>query len=342
MRETLDVLNLLEVAYQSEAEDDAWMRSLVEASEPVLGRGLGATGYFVDASLPDSFRTWAFQCTGLDEVDERARFAGWSAHAPTGLKRHAHLHGVAAYASQMPPGEIAPQAFDSSFELTGRADVLGIAALDSSARGCALAFPCAERQVEVPTVEQALIWERIAAHIAAALRLRRARRDSSSIEPEAVLSPAGRVEHATGLAKDPEVREHLRAAAVGFDRARTGDYRGQPVVATQMWRAMVGGRWTLVDQFDRDGRRYIVARPNEPVVDPLERLSARESQVLRAAALGHSNKMIAYELGIAQSTVSSCLKSAAATLGVDDRLGLIRLAASRLDALPKPPAPDAS
>jgi hypothetical protein len=171
MQEILDVLDLIEAAYRVGETDDDWMRQLVEASEPVLGRGLGATGYFVDASAADSFRTWAFQCTGLDGVDERQRFARWSELAPTALKRHAHLHAVTSFASQI--GDVAPRAFSQSFELTGRADMLGISALDGSARGCALALPCRERQVDPPDAEQILIWERVAAHIAAALRLRR-------------------------------------------------------------------------------------------------------------------------------------------------------------------------
>ena len=81
----------------------------------------------------------------------------------------------------------------------------------------------------------------------------------------------------------------------------------------------------MLDQFDRDGRRYYVARANEPPVDALAKLSARETQVVKAAALGHSNKHIAYELGIGPSTVAVHLKAASAKLGVSSRLDLIML-----------------
>ena len=84
-------------------------------------------------------------------------------------------------------------------------------------------------------------------------------------------------------------------------------------------RIMAGGEGVYV--FDRDGRRFYLARPNLPRVDPTESLSEREMQVARGAALGHSNKLIAYELGITPSTVATHLKSAMAKLKVDSRDG---------------------
>ena len=53
------------------------------------------------------------------------------------------------------------------------------------------------------------------------------------------------------------------------------------------------------------------------------RLSRRELQVARAAALGHSDKLIAYELGLAASTVARLLSRARIKLGVKTRLELI-------------------
>src|SRR5690606_19126472 len=99
------------------------------------------SGYFVDASSPDGFVAWGFDCVGMDRDVEAERFRMWYEHAPATLKRHAHLHGAVDFASQLPPGDIARQAFEESFEITGRADVLGISALDGSGIGCALAIP---------------------------------------------------------------------------------------------------------------------------------------------------------------------------------------------------------
>jgi DNA-binding NarL/FixJ family response regulator len=60
----------------------------------------------------------------------------------------------------------------------------------------------------------------------------------------------------------------------------------------------VKARWTLIDEFSSEGRRYIVARENGLIVRDNDRLSARESQALAFAAHGHTNKLIAYEMGL--------------------------------------------
>ncbi|MBZ0119477.1 MAG: helix-turn-helix transcriptional regulator, partial [Sandaracinaceae bacterium] len=107
--------------------------------------------------------------------------------------------------------------------------------------------------------------------------------------------------------------------------------------ALAMWRGLVDGTWSLVERFESDGRRYVVARKNEPgVLDP-RGLTLREKQVVSFAALGHSNKLIAYELGVTHGTVTVHLTSAMAKLGATTRAELTRLV-SELDAL-RPGAP---
>jgi DNA-binding CsgD family transcriptional regulator len=90
----------------------------------------------------------------------------------------------------------------------------------------------------------------------------------------------------------------------------------------------VAGRWSLVDQFERDGRRYIVAHENVPRARGPVALTEREKQILAYAVLGHHNKLIAYELGIADSTVRVLMARAAAKLGVRTRADLLRAFAS--------------
>ena len=97
----------------------------------------------------------------------------------------------------------------------------------------------------------------------------------------------------------------------------------QPEHAVAQWETLVQGRWSLVDHFEKDGRRYLVARKNDPFV-PGDKLSLRERQVVGFVALGHSNKLIGYELGISASTVATHLTSAAKKLGLGSRLELIR------------------
>jgi DNA-binding NarL/FixJ family response regulator len=93
----------------------------------------------------------------------------------------------------------------------------------------------------------------------------------------------------------------------------------------ELWRALVEGRWSVVDSYESDGRRLVVARRNEPRVRDPRGLSARESQVAAYASHGHSNKMIAYLLGVSESSVAAHLKSALSKLGVTSRVELTRL-----------------
>jgi DNA-binding NarL/FixJ family response regulator len=86
---------------------------------------------------------------------------------------------------------------------------------------------------------------------------------------------------------------------------------------------MVRGRWSMVDWFDSDERRYVLAVPNQPSVTDPRGLTERENQVVGAAVLGHSNKMIAYRLGLSTSRVSTLLRSAMRKLGFRTRNELV-------------------
>ncbi|MDQ3033769.1 MAG: helix-turn-helix transcriptional regulator, partial [Myxococcota bacterium] len=145
---------------------------------------------------------------------------------------------------------------------------------------------------------------------------------------EAVFAPGGNIVHAIGAAQRPAAREALRQAAIDIDRARTSNVRGTDE-ALELWRALHLGRWSVLDTFDTDGRRFLVARENAPAADPAPSLSRREQQVLDLLALGHSNKVIAYDLGISVSSVATHLRRAATKLGVVGTRELIRWARMR-------------
>ncbi len=74
--------------------------------------------------------------------------------------------------------------------------------------------------------------------------------------------------------------------------------------------------------------RYLVARKNDPLVVGFDALSARERQAVSLVAMGHSNKSIAYELGLAVSTIGVLLSRASKKLGAMTRREL----ASRYEA----------
>jgi DNA-binding NarL/FixJ family response regulator len=82
----------------------------------------------------------------------------------------------------------------------------------------------------------------------------------------------------------------------------------------------VVAQWSLLDEFDTDGKRFVVAMDNRPPQRVARgALSEREHQVLTQAELGHSNKEIAYELGLSSATVRVLIHRAAKKLGAATR-----------------------
>ncbi|MGZ3445619.1 MAG: response regulator transcription factor [Myxococcaceae bacterium] len=108
----------------------------------------------------------------------------------------------------------------------------------------------------------------------------------------------------------------LRDACQSIDRARA-DERTDP--------AALGSRWSLLDSFESNGRQYVVAA-RDTISSERPGLSPREAQVVGLLALGHSNKVISYELGLAWSTVRVLVHRAARKLGVGTRKELERTA----------------
>jgi DNA-binding CsgD family transcriptional regulator len=209
-------------------------------------------------------------------------------------------------------------------------DVFGITAVDSRGDGVAIVAPLAD--VTKLTAHEAQRWEMLAAHLDAGHRLRRglaARGDPDDDDAlpysaEAIFDPHSyKITDAIGKASERAARVKLRQAAVAVDRARGTLRTTDPDKALQTWRALVRGRWSTVDWFDTDGRRYVLALPNSPEVTDPRGLTERERQVVAYAAMGQSNKMIGYRLGLSRSRVSLLIRGAMKKLGVRTRAHLI-------------------
>jgi DNA-binding CsgD family transcriptional regulator len=119
-------------------------------------------------------------------------------------------------------------------------------------------------------------------------------------------------------------RERLDAAV----RSRLHDGDGVRQVAALP--ALVAGRWSIVHVGDTDGRRYVVALDNPPDAQPLAGLSPRQAQVLGLTLDGHGPTFIAYELGLAQSTISHHLGRLREHFGVTHDVALIEVVGALL------------
>jgi DNA-binding CsgD family transcriptional regulator len=209
---------------------------------------------------------------------------------------------------------------------SGPGDVLIFNVADPGHKGCV--FGALDMAPDPAVLAQRVSWSRAAAHIAAGLRLRRRLKEVDDDAPDAILSPSGAVVHAEGNAKERSAREILRDAAIAVERARGPMRRTDPLAAAELWRGLVDGRWSLVDRFDRDGRRFIVAHRNDIPARGARALSHRERQILAYVALAHPNNLIAYELGLSASSVGMYVSSALAKLRIASRVEFVKLAAA--------------
>lgn len=121
-----------------------------------------------------------------------------------------------------------------------------------------------------------------------------------------------------------ELLERLQTRELVIRSARRGE-RLRTHKRGTAWLALVGGRWSIVDAFERDGRRYFLACRNETLAVESLALTPREHVVAHMVAMGRPNKLIAYSIGLATSTISYHLATAMKKVGVVSRLELVTL-----------------
>jgi len=319
----------IESAYAIEADESAWLDAVAEAARGVFTHNIGAYALTYDASDVADCKFGALMVSGIESPK---------------LLRLLRYDMAQAYRTQ-------PQVVDAVFRktlfgssghlpLTGSvaaardeltrvsgAEILGLNGVNVDGRGLHVGVLVSRSVAKRARPE---LLARLSSHLAAAFRLRARIGPSEAMErAEAVFEPHGKVAHAKGMAKLRDARRSLAAAASQIDRLRGAVGKRDPARAVAQWRALVEARWSLVDHFERDGKRYIVAHRNDPAVAPFALLSRRERQVVALAALGHANKMIGYELGISVSTASVLLSRAARKLGVRSRAALVEAYTAR-------------
>lgn len=91
---------------------------------------------------------------------------------------------------------------------------------------------------------------------------------------------------------------------------------GSDYDACEAWRALVSGRWSLVESFEADGRRYLLARENPPHKVRESALTALEARALLMRAGGASYKWMADELAISTAATHRLVQSGLKKLGI--------------------------
>lgn len=323
------LIDFTETAYDLELGQHEWLPKLLEAGAPAIDHGLGVFG---------------LTCT---RPRERAPLIIDQLHVASGPQDL--VERVIRLLREMPPDLLWPLSRPAMPKTLSEAagenvkalslimrhfdfakDGLGISAFDPNGRGVYLiaALP----KVTSLTEKSRERWQMLAAHFGAGYRLRRAMLALESKPTtdlphgaEVVIDPSGfRVTEAQGPAKSRKALESLREAALRIDRARGRMRESDPEKALELWTALVRGRWSTVDWFDSDGRRFVLGLPNAPNVSDPRGLSEREVQVVAYVVSGQTNKLIGYQLGLSKGRVSTVLGSAMRKLGVQTRAQLIK------------------
>jgi DNA-binding CsgD family transcriptional regulator len=325
-----DVLDVLESAYRLDGDDDSWLDRVARAAQRHIDpRRHGMISFFYQ--LGSDGKVAPGKVLSYDVPEPYAAIGGQIPLAlPPWYVRETfaqHPCGSAMNTGSKRAREMARTQMKEAFAAIGWRDLLVVNGLDPTGRGVYIA---AARRTATP-LPRALQtrWTRVAVHLAAAWRLRRALRGAHAQDldgAEAILSPTGKIEHASEHARTRQARQALSHAAHTIERGRTprGRRNGDRTVAE--WTGLIAARWSLVDHFESDGKRFLVARRNDVADTGRAELSPRELQAVAFAALGHNNKLIAYEMGIAAETVRVLLHRAARKLGAHDRSELIERA----------------
>lgn len=324
-----DPIAVIEAAYDLDAADQtAWLAGAARALRANVTSGDAAVA-FAYAIGPDGYITPETPV----QIDAPAGFCESLLHVNLTPSEGAVVSsyyltsglGVGSRLAAQIPGS-GPSFFRRAILAFGFSDMVTLNAADPSRSGCMIGVAvrhgdCASRAARPQ-------WNRVAAHVAAGLRLFRwlaPQRGKTGPAVDAVLSPGGRVEHAEGEASSRTARAALRSAVLAVERARGPLRHRRPDEAIEIWRGLTLGRWSLVNHFERDGRRYVVAHRNAPEAKDPRALTRRERQVVGFAALGQGNKLIAYELGLSPSTVGVLMARAARKLGARSRAELLQL-----------------
>ena len=101
--------------------------------------------------------------------------------------------------------------------------------------------------------------------------------------------------------------------------------QGSPCSATALWHELAHARWSLVDEFEAEGRRYLIARSLDRADRPELALDTLDRIILGQRAAGAAREVIAGEVGLSISTVARRLRLAMRRLGLRNAADLAAL-----------------
>lgn len=323
MSGAVDPVAVLEVSYAPHEDERAWLSSVATTLRPLVDTDRLSLHAYIACGI-DSRRHDLLFFGGYPKERLVRVLSAPFAFPPVASDLARPM--VEKLATQRGIATLRPHAGESIGEFWGHGVHDNVAFICADGQGEAVVIAALTSTPFLLSPSDATMWRRVAVHVGAARRLLRGGTSLDSDQVESVLTPAGKVVDARGRAQPHHAREQLRDAVRAIDRARTRRGRADPEAALAAWSGLFAGRWSLIDHFDSDGRRFVVARPNDPDAPMPGGLTRRQRQVAFYGSLGWSNKEIGYALGLAPTTVSMHMGHVLPRLGLKTRLQLVQMA----------------
>jgi len=310
------VRTFLQACYSFSASAEGWLHGLAISANAALGQDLGALAVQFDASNPNRVTVRAAASTrriqGLHSLVDDALSGLDRDYVQESLGKM-----VATANSNRGPAQ---SGITDYMAKVGARDMVALTAADPSGLGVLVlvhqSSACTLEASEFATLA------RLAMHISSASQLRSEESDASEA---AVFRPDGHLVRADDDALEGDSVAALRRAVLATSALRSN--RGTAESALERLTSRVDAQWTVVSRFIEGSDEFVVARRNRPPVlqaPGMDALSIREREVVSFLALGHSQKAIAYELGLSPSTVRVLIARARLKLGARSGKSLAR------------------
>lgn len=325
------LIALVELAHRLDLSDEEWLDALAQLAHTTLGNTRAPTRAALFYSGSDGARIVQHSYSKDDPefVDAVTRLE---------LPRHRWMRAIdrdvtrCDAASDLAGSLTLPRAACGSIlgRFLGKWNVRDVLNLQgASFSGYSVGIAIGQREECTLDGRSRRTWERVCSHLGAGVRVRQA---AWSLDPndnvldraQAVFDMKGRELHVEKERRGKSPRSNVQAAANAVVRARTREGREDPEHALEEWRALFDGEFSIVEAHDTDSKAFLVAVHNEPDISASRNLTGRERQVVSLAAKGESDCLIAYELGLNESTVRTHLRRALMKTGFATRVGLIR------------------
>lgn len=312
----MSYLRVIECAYDLHDSESNWLERLAHAAAPCLPRGLSTIAY--TAQIASNWRSHPDAVVVLGDPAHGALCQQVVPQLRAHDVRRAYARGYASltetFAGPLPEASING----------GVHDFVSMMSIDGDGSSVVLGATMSKPASATEPARRA--WAKVAAHVVSGMRLRRALIGKADRlrGADGIFDASGRCVQANNRSSK-DARDRLRAAVRDREWARSSKGARDPGQALDVWQGMIAGRWSLVDEFESDGRRFICAYRNDVPAAHLVALTPAERRVVQLIVLGRTNKEVAYALGLSQSTVSTHLKQAVEKLRVSSPTDLIRL-----------------